>query len=462
LVTPADPNIQSSAAVDNLVDAFRKGFLTQEDVVSRVGNEAQAKNKALLQQLGEYVSPDAIQARHNEITLSDPATEAKRWEIERSKWNTVFNGGVDAFQQYGPWFGHSVVPTKADGTPDFQAMGKMGQGFKAPVYMAELAQQGLTPDPARTQETQDASGKKGKKIFNKFGVDITAGSPGESYYRSLMSTLPGRTPPGQTPNPTANPEKGVPIPGHGEVSPSGAPISSYDPNLGAVTKSGMDIGETREKILDKNNSFKIWEGNKGNIDAFHNIVNTINETKDSTDSESVQRRLEAERGLIYTLSELQQNQAQGAIPRSVITDWEHIVANPNLSDRVKSLIGKVTGNNPLTDNQIESLIALGNNQIAGKSSAVLSALKLAKKQNPDSLTDDEEELLNTGGMSEIHGTRAAGLRQLQQGGESGAKGGVAVPTKTVSRGAPIPKDKVIVTKQGRLKSLGDGTFMPLP
>jgi hypothetical protein len=412
--------------------------------------------------LGEYVSPDAIQARHNEITLSDPATEAKRWEIERSKWNTVFNGGVDAFQQYGPWFGHSVVPTKADGTPDFQAMGKMGQGFKAPVYMAELAQQGLTPDPARTQETQDASGKKGKKIFNKFGVDITAGSPGESYYRSLMSTLPGRTPPGQTPNPTANPEKGVPIPGHGEVSPSGAPISSYDPNLGAVTKSGMDIGETREKILDKNNSFKIWEGNKGNIDAFHNIVNTINETKDSTDSESVQRRLEAERGLIYTLSELQQNQAQGAIPRSVITDWEHIVANPNLSDRVKSLIGKVTGNNPLTDNQIESLIALGNNQIAGKSSAVLSALKLAKKQNPDSLTDDEEELLNTGGMSEIHGTRAAGLRQLQQGGESGAKGGVAVPTKTVSRGAPIPKDKVIVTKQGRLKSLGDGTFMPLP
>ena len=470
LVTPADPNTLGSNAVSNLVDAFHKGFITQEDIVSRIGDEAQAKNKALLQQLGEYVSPDAIKARHNELTLSDPATEAKRWELERAKWNTVFNGGVDAFQQYGPWFGHSAVPSKPDGTPDFQAMGKLGQSFKAPVYMAELAQQGLTPDPARTQETQDSSGKKGKKVFNKFGVDITAGSPGESYYRSLMGMFPGKTPPGTAPDPTANPAKGVPIPGHGDVSPSGAPVSAgadsaYDPNLGAITKPGMDVGEAREKILDKNNSFKIWESNKGNIDAFHNIANTIESTEHSTNPEEIQRRLEAERGLIYTLSELQQNQQQGTIPRSVLTDWEHIVANPNLSDRVKSIIGKTTGNNPLTDNQIKSLIALGKNQIAAKSSAALSSLKLAKKHNPGSLTDDEEELLNTGGMSEINGTRAATLRELQgaaTAGEGKAKSGSSVPTKTLSSSAPVPKDKVIVTKQGRLKSLGDGTFMPLP
>jgi len=461
LVTPADPNTLNSNAVSNLVDAFRQGFITQDDIVSRIGDVAQSKNKALLQQLGEYVSPDAIKARHNELTLSDPATEAKRWELERSKWNSVFNGGVDAFQQYGPWFGHSAVPTKTDGTPDFQAMGKLGQTFKAPVYMAELAQQGLTPDPARTQETQSADGKKGKKVFNKFGVDITAGSPGESYYRSLMGMFPGRTPPGQATDPTANPEKGAPIPGHGDVSPSGAP-SGYDPELGAITKSSATVGETRSDILDKNQSFKIWEGNKSNIDAFHNIVNTINEAKDSTDPESVQRRLEAERGLVYTLSELQQNQAQGAIPRSVITDWEHIVANPNLSDRVKSIVGKTTGNKPLTDNQIESLISLGKSQIAGKASAALSGLKLAKKQNPGSLTDDEEELLNSGGVSEITGTRAAQLRELQQKGAAKTPKEGAAPTKTISSAAPVPKDKVIVTKQGRLKSLGDGTFMPLP
>jgi len=273
--------------------------------------------------------------------------------------------------------------------------------------------------------------------------------------------FPGKTPP--APDPTANPEKGVPIPGHGAVSPSGAPVGSYDPELGAVTKPGMDIGETREKILDKNQSFKIWEGNKSNIDAFHNVVNTIGDFKNSTDPEDVQKRLEAERGLVYTLSELQQNQAQGSIPRSVITDWEHIVANPNLADRVKSIIGKATGNKPLTDNQVSSLIDLGKNQIAGKASAALSGLKLAKKQNPGSLTDDEEELLNTGGLSEINGARASALRELQQGAAAGGtKTRAAAPTKTISSAAPIPKDKVIVTKQGRLKSLGDGTFMPLP
>lgn len=463
LVTPADPNTLGSSAVSNLVDAFRQGFITQDDIVSRIGDVAQAKNKALLEQLGEYVSPDAIKARHNELTLSDPATEAKRWELERAKWNTVFNGGVDAFQQFGPWFGHSAVPTKADGTPDFQAMGKLGQTFKQPLYMAEIAQQGLTPDPARTQETQDASGKKGKKTFNKFGVDISPGSPGEAYYRSLMGLFPGKTPPGTAPDPTANPEKAAPIPGHGAVSPAGAP-SAYDPELGAMTKPGMDIGEAREKILDKNQSFKIWESNKGNIDAFHNIVNTLEETKDATNPADIQRRLEAERGLIYTLSELQQNQQQGTIPRSVLTEWEHIVANPNLTDRVKSIVGKATGNHPLTENQVESLIALGKNQIAGKSSAALSGLKLAKRQNPHSLTDDEEELLKTGGLSEVAGTRAAQLRELQKTATEGAgkpKGEAAAPTKTISKSAPVPENKIIVTKEGRWKSLGDGTFLPL-
>jgi hypothetical protein len=461
LVTPADPNTLNSSAVSNLVDAFRQGFITQDDIVGRIGDIGQAKNKALLQQLGEYVSPDAIQARHNEISLSDPATEAKRWEIERTKWNTVSNGGVDAYQQYGPWFGHAEVPTKPDGTPDFKAMGQLGQTFKQPIYMAEIAQQGLTPDPARTQETQDASGKKGKKSFNKFGVDISPGSPGESYYRSLMGMFPGKTPPGTAPNPTANPAKAAPVfeGGAGAVSPSGAP-AGYDADMGAITKSGPSVGETRGDILDKNQSFKIWEGNKSNIDSFHNIVNSIRENENSTDPESIQKRLEAERGLVYTLSELQQNQAQGAIPRSVITDWEHIVANPSLSDRVKSIIGKATGNKPLTDNQITSLIELGKNQIAGKASAALSGLKLAKKTNPGSLTDDEEELLNTGGLSEIHGSRAEALRKLQSG-EKPTAGAGAAPAKTIGT-APIPKDKIIVTKQGRLKSLGDGTFLPLP
>jgi len=44
LVTPADPNTLNSNAVSNLVDAFRQGFITQDDIVSRIGDVAQSKN----------------------------------------------------------------------------------------------------------------------------------------------------------------------------------------------------------------------------------------------------------------------------------------------------------------------------------------------------------------------------------------------------------------------------------
>src|SRR6266568_373003 len=63
LVTPANTEIQSSNAVKNLIDAFHSGFISQDDIVNRVGDLGQAKNKALLESLGEYVSPGAIQAR---------------------------------------------------------------------------------------------------------------------------------------------------------------------------------------------------------------------------------------------------------------------------------------------------------------------------------------------------------------------------------------------------------------
>lgn len=420
LVTPANTQVQDSAAVTNMVDAFRKGFVTQDDIVSRIGEQAQAEKKATLQKLGEYVSPGAIEARQNELSLSNPETEAKRWALERSKWNTVFSGGVDAFQQYGPWFGHSDVPTKADGTPDFSEMGKIGQTFRQPLYMYELAQQGLTPDPARTLETKDPNGKTGKRIFNHFGREITPGSPGEAYYQSLMQGLPGKSPLA-TPAPKqampALSATGAPPPTEGGTGTETS-TGGFDPNVGVVTGSAT-IADTRSNILDKNQAFKIWEGNKANIDSFHNIVHLIKTAK------TPQQRLEAERGLVYTLSELQQNQAQGSIPRSVIGEWEKIVARAPLTDQIKNIIGKTTGSHPLTESQVDSLITLGKQQIAGKASGALSGIELAGKQNPQALLSDEKRMLETGGQSEVLGERASAMR---------GKGKTTEPTK----GTPPP------------------------
>ena len=471
LVTPANPQI-SSDAVRNLSDAFRQGFITQDDIVSRIGDVAQSKNKALLQQLGEFVSPGAIEARKNELDLAGqtaaaqtglvgPAAEAKKWEMERTKWNTVFNGGVDAFQQYGPWFGHSDIPTKPDGTPDFAEMGKLGQGFKTPVFMAELAQQGLKPDPGRTIETEDPSGKKGKRIYNAFGVEITPGSPGEAYYRSLMSMFPGRTPTTAQAAGVA-PQKGVPVPSSTAaapssiVSPAGAPASAepttgeFDPNLGMVTKSGFSTQDVRSNTLDKNQGFKIWEGNKANIDSFHNIIDVIRNTKNQ------QERLEAERGLVYTLSELQQNQAQGSIPRSVIGNWEHIVARAPLTEQIKNIIGKTTGSRPLTEDQVESLITLGKQQIAGKATGAIGGIELASKQNPTALTTDEQRLLETGGQSEVAGERAATLR-----GKSSEAGGHPAAKKVTLTGQEPAGFSVRLNGTAYTKGQ-DGKFYPSP
>lgn len=438
LVTPADPNIVSSDAVTKLVDAYHKGFVNMDDIISRVDEGAQLKKRATVQELGEFVSPDAIKARvtalhantaQNQMGLDlvGPQTDSMKWKIDREKWNTVFNGGVDSYQQFGPWFGHGEVPMKPDGSPDFQEMGRVGQAFKTPVYMAEMAQRALKV--ARTEPTVDKrTGKEGKISYNDFGVDISPGSVGEAHYRSLMSMLPGVTPPANTPPP---PVRGVPIPSSSPVQPlpvqssvtpasaaslvtpketapaAAAPmvepaLGGYDPALGHITTSGFSKTETRA-TLDKNQSFKLWEANKPNIDAFHNIVHTLHTTNDE------QTRLEAERGLIYTLSELQQNQANGTIPRGVLKDWEEIVAKQPIEGKIKNIIGKATGHSPLAESQVNALIALGKSAIKSKTSAARDALKFAHDENPESLQDDEKRLLETNGESETSGERAFGV-----------------------------------------------------
>ena len=77
LVTPVDTSATGSEAVSNLVDAYHKGFINQDDIMNRVGAVAQAKNKALMQELSEYVSPQAIQARQAQMNLQGQSAAAQ-------------------------------------------------------------------------------------------------------------------------------------------------------------------------------------------------------------------------------------------------------------------------------------------------------------------------------------------------------------------------------------------------
>src|SRR6266850_5476794 len=64
LVTPIQPAVNPSA-VEMLSDAFRKGFITSQDIHNTIGEVGQARKKAELTTLGEAVSPESVAARKN-------------------------------------------------------------------------------------------------------------------------------------------------------------------------------------------------------------------------------------------------------------------------------------------------------------------------------------------------------------------------------------------------------------
>jgi hypothetical protein len=63
IIGKPDTSVVSPSAVAALTDAFRQGFITADDVVSRVGEHAKAKKKVELQLLNEAGSPQAQQMR---------------------------------------------------------------------------------------------------------------------------------------------------------------------------------------------------------------------------------------------------------------------------------------------------------------------------------------------------------------------------------------------------------------
>jgi hypothetical protein len=66
--TPIDFNVEQNA-VSQLSDAFRKGVITADDLIERYGTLAKTKEKAQIQGLDEFLSPEAIQARQQQTAL---------------------------------------------------------------------------------------------------------------------------------------------------------------------------------------------------------------------------------------------------------------------------------------------------------------------------------------------------------------------------------------------------------
>ena len=200
LVTPATPTSQD--AVSAMVDAFRKGFVTSQDIVDRIGVVGQAKDKALLESLGEHVSPEAIQARMEgfraardraaiesaqaqaNLPLVQPQAELNAAKIGSETASVNYGPtGLAAFQQSAPWFGESADDYKLPGGQrDFGAMARRGNEIAAQMNIANSWIEQLTPVSKRT--VTDASGNVFEQDLNKWGVDVTPPNPQSGFHGS--------------------------------------------------------------------------------------------------------------------------------------------------------------------------------------------------------------------------------------------------------------------------------------
>lgn len=205
LVQPLQPAV-NTPAVANLVEAFRNGFVTSQDIMDRIGKVGQAKQKAELTSFNEFTSPESTAARKATVQaagaranldtaqasaagpLVQPQAALQAQEIARKQADMKWGGGVAAYQQYAPYFGQPGLIQGADGQPDYDAMGQKGNDYMRTMAQQNFARMMLEPDPARKITGTNAQQQPFEKWFNKWGQDVTpsADNPTFQHYNSII------------------------------------------------------------------------------------------------------------------------------------------------------------------------------------------------------------------------------------------------------------------------------------
>src|SRR6185503_10826437 len=116
--TPVDFGVEQNA-VAHLADAFRQGLVNADDIISRYGTLAKTKERAQIQGLDEFISPEAIQGRQNQLKAanteavlkSSPEYVATQEAVLRDTLNKANSGDYDSMRQ--------AMITKGWAVPDF-------------------------------------------------------------------------------------------------------------------------------------------------------------------------------------------------------------------------------------------------------------------------------------------------------------------------------------------------------
>jgi hypothetical protein len=238
-------NVVNPSAVAALADAFRNGFITADDVVSRVGEHAKAKKKVELQLLNESASPEAQAMRQAQMQAATgkagleaaqtgaqipqvpQQTQISQTALDETQARQKYGTGIDDFRNLAPLVpGYTAPPTKPDGSLDFDIMGTEGNYLKAIYNQKLMAQDRLKA--TEHMETSGPGGVKGRTDYNAFKEDVSPGSEAFSRYsRAAQAPLHfGNWSP----------------PGTAQVSsaPSVAPAPVAPPNRPTATLYGAD------------------------------------------------------------------------------------------------------------------------------------------------------------------------------------------------------------------------------
>lgn len=193
---PLVPQVSPAVTPDyvkQLGDAFHTGAINAQDVADRIGQLAQMKKRAAIEELQEYVSPQAIQSRmaqhqlagaqaQADLGLVQPKADLLATQLQQQQATTVYGaGGLQAIQTLGPWYGQSMENFRDPDTGqiDFAKASQAGNEIAAKNAIINNWFDRLTP--AKEEDVTDSAGQTRHVTYNKFGQVISPPNPQLGY-----------------------------------------------------------------------------------------------------------------------------------------------------------------------------------------------------------------------------------------------------------------------------------------
>lgn len=452
VVSPVQPAVNPDA-VSQLVDAYRKGAVTSQDIIDHIGMEAQARKRSVLEQMGEYVSPEAINARMSALTaqgaqnnlvtsqaqaaqgLVAPQTNLQQQQIGTQTAATVQGPqGLQAVQSYGPWFGTSMEDFRnPDGSYDFMKASKTGNQMAAQMNIANMWIDRLTPTAQRTYK--DASGAEHTAQVNKFGIDVTPPQPERGYggspaYHAYVDELQQYLPKGHPArgqfmmNQSSDEAQGAPPPEagaaqeiqdagpRGMILPQSATPPPELPMISPATAPGITTTEAKgayqtpdeiRKSMVAEPAIKTLQEQSKYANNFRTIANNMEQVGATTPGKSVPPQNANDLGLVEGLIKLYD-------PQATIREfkWDKIENDQPRLEQLRNWTQTVLKSGSLTPQARQRLINMGDEVVGAMENTARDRLQMAQTtatnsaklagQDPNSwvnqtLTGDEQRIL---------------------------------------------------------------------